>query len=129
MARVTVEDCVDKVPNRFDLVLMASVRARQISAGEEPTVPEDRDKNPVIALREIAENSVPAEELRDAVIQGMQRHVELDEPEEEDLETGLMIQQFADNVSEPPKESAADIDLAAALAEVDAAFKNESEDS
>ena len=75
MARVTVEDCVEKVPNRFELVLMASQRARQIAAGEAPTVDEDNDKNPVIALREVADETIPAEELREAVIRGMQRQV------------------------------------------------------
>ncbi len=83
MARVTVEDCVLKVPNRFDLVLVASQRSRDISAGAPLTVERDNDKNPVIALREIADETVSIEELSDALIQGMQRHVEIDEPEEE----------------------------------------------
>ncbi len=83
MARVTVEDCVLKVPNRFDLVLMASQRSRDISAGAPLTVERDNDKNPVIALREIAEETVSVDELSDALIQSMQRHVEIDEPEEE----------------------------------------------
>ena len=100
MARVTVEDCVEKVPNRFELVLMAAARARQISAGAEPTVPEDRDKNPVIALREIADDTVAADDLREAVIQGMQRHIEVDEPEEDDLEAQMFGQPFANNVEE-----------------------------
>ncbi len=83
MARVTVEDCVIKVPNRFDLVLMASQRSRDISAGAPLTVERDNDKNPVIALREIADETVSVDELSDALIQSMQRHVEIDEPEEE----------------------------------------------
>ena len=83
MARVTVEDCVLKVPNRFDLVMVAAQRSREISAGSPLTVERDNDKNPVIALREIAEETVSIEELSDALIQGMQRHVEIDEPEEE----------------------------------------------
>ncbi len=83
MARVTVEDCVLKVPNRFDLVMVAAQRSRDISAGSPLTVERDNDKNPVIALREIAEETVSIEELSDALIQGMQRHVEIDEPEEE----------------------------------------------
>lgn len=83
MARVTVEDCVLKVPNRFDLVLVASQRSRDISAGAPLTVERDNDKNPVIALREIAEETVSIEALSDALIQGMQRYVEIDEPEEE----------------------------------------------
>jgi len=108
MARVTVEDCVEKVPNRFELVLMAAARARQISSGEEPTVPEDRDKNPVIALREIAEPTIGADELRETVIQGMQRHIEVDEPEEDDLETQMFSQLFADNVDEARTAEAVD---------------------
>jgi DNA-directed RNA polymerase subunit omega len=73
MARVTVEDCVDKIPNRFDLVLLASQRARQISAGAELTIDRDRDKNPVVALREIAEETVTPDELNEAVVSGLQR--------------------------------------------------------
>jgi DNA-directed RNA polymerase subunit omega len=96
MARVTVEDCVLKVPNRFDLVMVAAQRSRDISAGSPLTVERDNDKDPVIALREIAEETVDVDELHDALIQGMQRHVEIDEPEEEQqdfdmsvVETGL----------------------------------------
>ncbi|MFM9979092.1 MAG: DNA-directed RNA polymerase subunit omega [Sphingomonadaceae bacterium] len=73
MARVTVEDCVDKIPNRFDLVLLAAQRARQISGGAELLVDRDRDKNPVVALREIAEDLVEPEELREAVVGNLQR--------------------------------------------------------
>ena len=73
MARVTVEDCVDKVPNRFDLVLLAAQRARQISSGAELTLDRDRDKNPVVALREIAEETVTPAELQEAVVGGLQR--------------------------------------------------------
>ena len=83
MARVTVEDCVLRVPNRFDLVMVAAQRSRDILAGAPLTVERDNDKNPVIALREIAEETVSTDELSDALIQGMQRHVEIDEPEEE----------------------------------------------
>ena len=100
MARVTVEDCIEKVQNRFDLVLIAASRARQIMAGAEITVPEDRDKNSVIALREIAEETVAADALRDNVIQTMQRHVEVDEPEEDDMEAQMLSHQFADNIEE-----------------------------
>ena len=73
MARVTVEDCVDKISNRFDLVLMAAQRARQISGGAELTIDRDRDKNPVVALREIAEETVMPDELHEAVISSLQR--------------------------------------------------------
>jgi DNA-directed RNA polymerase subunit omega len=73
MARVTVEDCVDKIPNRFDLVLLAAQRARQISGGAELTIDRDRDKNPVVALREIADETVMPEEMRDAIVTNLQR--------------------------------------------------------
>jgi DNA-directed RNA polymerase subunit omega len=83
MARVTVEDCVLKVPNRFDLVMVAAQRAREISAGAQLTIDRDNDKNPVVALREIAEATVNLDDLSNAVVTGLQRHVENDEPEEE----------------------------------------------
>lgn len=86
MARVTVEDCVEKMPNRFELVLAASQRSRDISAGASIHVDRDRDKNPVVALREIADGHVDPETMRAALIQGLQKHVEMDEPEEEDLD-------------------------------------------
>jgi DNA-directed RNA polymerase subunit omega len=83
MARVTVEDCVDKVPNRFDLVLLAAQRARQISGGAELTIDRDRDKNPVVALREIAEETVLPEELNENVIANLQK-VQVDEEDAPD---------------------------------------------
>ncbi|MGV6811227.1 MAG: DNA-directed RNA polymerase subunit omega [Brevirhabdus sp.] len=83
MARVTVEDCVDKVPNRFELVMLAAHRAREISAGGELTVDRDNDKNPVVALREIAEETQSAEELRERLIESNQTQIEVDEPEED----------------------------------------------
>jgi DNA-directed RNA polymerase subunit omega len=82
MARVTVEDCVVKVPNRFELVLLAAQRAREITSGAPLTLDRDDDKNPVVALREIAEETVGLAHLREAVVRGMQKHVELDEAEE-----------------------------------------------
>jgi len=81
MARVTVEDCVDKVSNRFELVLLASHRARSISAGSPITVERDNDKNPVIALREIADKTVSPEDVKEDLIHSMQKYVEVDEPE------------------------------------------------
>lgn len=81
MARVTVEDCVDKVPNRFDLVLLASHRARAISQGAPLTVDRDNDKNPVVALREVADETVDKDDLLEDLIHSMQLHVEVDEPE------------------------------------------------
>jgi DNA-directed RNA polymerase subunit omega len=83
MARVTVEDCVDKIPNRFDLVLLAAQRARQISGGAELTIDRDRDKNPVVALREIAEETVVPDDLNEAVVQALQR-VQVDEEDTPD---------------------------------------------
>jgi len=85
MARVTVEDCVDKVDNRFDLVLLASHRSRMISAGAQPTLLRDNDKNPVIALREIAEETVSPGDLKEDFIHSLQKHVEVDEPEVESI--------------------------------------------
>jgi DNA-directed RNA polymerase subunit omega len=88
MARVTVEDCVDKVSNRFDLVLLAGYRARQLSGGAEPIVDRDRDKNPVVALREIAAKSLKPDDLKEDYIRSLQKHAEVDEPEptpEEDV--------------------------------------------
>lgn len=84
MARVTVEDCVLKIPNRFDLVMLAAHRSRGISAGAALTVDRDNDKNPVVALREIADETIGLPETRDSLIRSLQRHVEVDEPEEED---------------------------------------------
>lgn len=81
MARVTVEDCVDKVPNRFELVLLAGHRARQISSGGEITVSRDNDKNPVVALREIAEETLSPGDLEEDLIHSLQKQVEVDEPE------------------------------------------------
>jgi DNA-directed RNA polymerase subunit omega len=81
MARVTVEDCVDKVPNRFELVLLAAHRARAIANGSHITVDTENDKNPVIALREIADKSIPADDMREGLIHSIQRNVEVDEPE------------------------------------------------
>jgi len=83
MARVTVEDCIDKIENRFDLVLMASHRARMISSGAQITVPRDNDKNPVVALREIAESRLTPGDLKEDLIHSLQKHVEVDEPEAE----------------------------------------------
>ncbi len=84
MARVTVEDCVLQVPNRFELVMLAAQRAREVAGGAPITLERDNDKNPVVALREIAETTVSLDELRNSMISGLQRHVEQDEPEEED---------------------------------------------
>lgn len=86
MARITVEDCVLKVPNRFELVLLAAQRAREISAGSPLTLDRDNDKNPVVSLREIAEDGVQVDVLNANLIQNLQKHVEKDEPEEDNLD-------------------------------------------
>ena len=92
MARVTVEDCVVKVPNRFELVLLAAQRAREITSGAPLSIDRDDDKNPVVALREIADETVALDHLKSSVVRGMQKHVEIDEPEEAhelELDTAL----------------------------------------
>ena len=85
MARGTVEDCVDKVPNRFELVLLAAHRAREISAGAAITVDRDNDKNPVVSLREIADETQSADDLRERLIEANQTQIEVDEPEEDQM--------------------------------------------
>jgi DNA-directed RNA polymerase subunit omega len=99
MARITVEDCILKVPNRFDLVVVSAQRSRQISAGEALTLDRDNDKNPVVALREIAESTIDLDQLQEAVVRGLQKHVEVDEPEEDDMALLMARNQSA----EPPK--------------------------
>ncbi len=86
MARVTVEDCIDKVDNRFDLVLLAAHRARLVSQGADITIDRDNDKNPVVALREIAEETLSPGDLREDLIHSLQKHVEVDEPEADEPE-------------------------------------------
>jgi DNA-directed RNA polymerase subunit omega len=85
MARVTVEDCVDKVPNRFELVMLAAHRAREVSSGSALTVDRDNDKNPVVALREIADETQSAADLRERMIESNQTQIEVDEPEEDSM--------------------------------------------
>ncbi len=109
MARVTVEDCVEKIPNRFDLVMRASQRARNISAGAELTIERDRDKNPVVALREIAEETVDLDELEDGLIRGLQKHVEFDEPEPEDEAELLAALEQETAGASPSEEIAEDV--------------------
>ena len=82
MARVTVEDCIEKLPNRFELVLMSAHRARMISQGAPLTLDRDNDKNPVVALREIGDATIDVEDLREDYVHSMQKHVEVDEPED-----------------------------------------------
>ena len=103
MARVTVEDCVDKVPNRFELVLLAAHRAREIATGGQPTVDRDNDKNPVVALREIAEETQGADALRERLIEANQTQIEVDEPEEDSMTLLMGVEKDApaqDDMSE-----------------------------
>jgi len=90
MARVTVEDCVVKVPNRFELVMLAAQRARNISAGARLTINRDNDKNPVVALREIADETVSLEALGDGLVQSLQRYVEMDDPKVDELDVASL---------------------------------------
>lgn len=113
MARVTVEDCVLKVPNRFELVMLSAQRAREISSGAQLTVERDNDKNPVVSLREIADGTVDPDELRNSLISGLQHHVEADEPEEEDMnETDMLTAslQSAEAETVLPKSSSPDME-------------------
>jgi len=129
MARVTVEDCVDKIPNRFELVLFSAHRARGMSAGSEILVERDNDKNPVVALREIADEKLEPDDLREQLVSSMQRQVDVDEPEanmqvmapqlapaetvEADVEAG---EEDLQEVSAPPM---AEEDILAALQEME----------
>lgn len=128
MARVTVEDCVLQVPNRFNLVMLAAQRARDISAGAQPTIERNNDKNPVMALREIADETIDLDALSNSLVQGLQRHVETDEPEEEggfgagdtDLLGELMQSEAAAaaaGVEEPDEDEAGSIEAGAGEAE------------
>ena len=101
MARVTVEDCVDKVENRFELVLLASHRARMVAGGAPITVDRDNDKDPVVALREIADETVAPEDLKEDLIHSLQKYVEVDEPEPEPVPAIA-----ASELSAPPREEA-----------------------
>lgn len=130
MARVTVEDCIDKIPNRYELLMVATQRAKDISAGAPIMVSRDNDKNPVVALREIAEEKVNIEDLQKSLVMGLQKYVEVEEPEEEEMEilaaekelsgldeqfSGLMLENdMADNMQIHDGEDA-DIDLDADL--------------
>jgi DNA-directed RNA polymerase subunit omega len=108
MARVTVEDCIEKVSNRFDLVMLAAQRAREVSAGAPITVERDNDKNPVIALREIADETVDFENLQEALIVSQQKHVEYDLPEEDEVIELLESEAQVAGVAEQNPEEAAD---------------------
>ena len=96
MARVTVEDCIDKIPNRYELLMIAAQRAKDIEAGAPLTVDRDNDKNSVVALREIAEETVSIEELQRSLVMGLQKYVEVAEPEEEELEIMAAERELSD---------------------------------
>ncbi len=100
MARVTVEDCIEKVSNRFQLVMLAAQRARSLSSGAELTVERDNDKNPVIALREIAEETVELNELEENLVKGLQTHVEADEPDEDEMDMLTAGDEFSENFAQ-----------------------------
>jgi DNA-directed RNA polymerase subunit omega len=102
MARVTIEDCIDKLPNRFELVLLAAHRARLVSQGAPLTVERDRDKDPVVSLREIAAETINKDDLREEFIHAMQKHVEVDEPEQ--TEMPLIAQSGDMSVVDAPEE-------------------------
>lgn len=104
MARVTVEDCVEKIPNRFELVALAAQRARHISAGAQITVDRDNDKNPVVSLREIADETVDLAELKEDTIKSLQRHVEQDEPEEDMVDDMAIRQELSGHTGAPDDE-------------------------
>lgn len=112
MARVTVEDCVDKVPNRFELVMLAAHRARSLASGSPLTVDRDNDKNPVVALREIAEETLTADQLRESAIESFQRQIEVDEPEED------VMTLLAGNSDAPAEDDMSEERLLRALMEV-----------
>ncbi len=110
MARVTVEDCIDKVDNRFELVLLASHRARQISSGSQITIDRDNDKNPVVALREIADETLSPGDLFEDLIHSHQHQVEIDEPEHEheelaEREPARVETQISDETEDKPEET------------------------
>lgn len=131
MARVTVEDCVTKIPNRFELVMTAAQRARDISAGAELTMERDNDKNPVVALREIADETVDYDVLQETLVKSLQRYIESDEPIEEEMDMRALQQDVSGesgeaNEAEEVKEDELTVhdvaaeDVADAMAEAEA---------
>jgi DNA-directed RNA polymerase subunit omega len=117
MARVTVEDCILKVPNRFDLVMLASQRAREIAAGGKLTVDRDNDKNPVVSLREIAEETIDIVEIEESVVLGLQKHVESDDLDEDELDDGALLIAEAGGITIPDSEAMPEAGETAAVEE------------
>lgn len=105
MARVTVEDCIERIPNRFELVLLAAQRSRDIASGSTLTLDRDNDKNPVVSLREIAEETVDPDTLTNDLIQGLQKHVETDEPEEDEFDALAAQRQIPADIRESANEA------------------------
>jgi len=122
MARITVEDCILQIPSRFELVVLSAQRARKISLGEPLTVERDNDKFPVIALREVAEQTIDLDELRQSLVRGLQKHVEIDEPEEDDLTLLMASAEWAGVTQEGPVQVP---DVAASEVEPDAEAADE----
>ena len=120
MARVTVEDCIVKIPNRFELVMIAAQRARNISAGSALTVERDNDKNPVVSLREIADGVVELKDLEDSLVKGMQRFVKADDPIDEDMdEDGFQEEVIGDSFGAMPKKEPLEIHIGGDRAPLD----------
>lgn len=132
MARVTVEDCVTKIPNRFKLVMLAGKRARDITSGAELLVDRDNDKNPVVALREIAEDKVAPEDLMEAVVVSLQRHADTDEPEEEagqDLSEDISPEEAIAHLSAARPASRKDVTDYDKTPDYESVFKKKTSDS
>jgi len=132
MARVTVEDCVTKIPNRFKLVMLAGKRAKDIAAGAELLVDRDNDKNPVVALREIAEDKVAPEDLMEAVVAGLQRHADTDELEEEidqDLSVAISAEEAIAHLSAARPVSRKDVIDYDKAVDYESVFQSKSSDS
>lgn len=115
MARVTVEDCIDKIPNRYDLVLVAAQRAKDIKSGSRIQVERDNDKNSVVALREISENRVSIEDLQKSLVMGLQKYVEVEEPEEEEVEILSAERELAELDEQFSSDMISDEDLAGSM--------------
>ena len=117
MARVTVEDCIDKVPHRFELVMLSAHRARQLSSGAELTIDRDNDKNPVVALREIADETLTSQALRESAIESHQHQIEVDEPEEDQM---ALLMGSGESEDAPAEDDMSEENLLRALMEAQA---------
>ena len=129
MARVTVEDCIVKIPNRFKLVLLASQRSRDLSAGAEETVERENDKNPVVALREIADKTISLGELDESLVSGLQKYVEIDEPEDDSMAILAAAEKEWAGVTSDSPEDADGVTVVDAKGEAEAATVEKSGES